>query len=99
MDSEAVDLTLHGRPKKMRLMRLRSPVTVGGTLAHPSIGVQARGSVGQAVAAVALGVALTPLAAILAFVDPGLAKDADCAAVIAAVEQPGEVKPAAPKAR
>jgi len=30
----------------------------------------------------ALGVLLTPLAALLAFVDPGLAKDADCEAVL-----------------
>jgi AsmA family protein len=36
----------------------------------------------QTGAAVALGTLLTPVAALLAFVDKGLAKDANCAAVI-----------------
>ena len=38
----------------------------------------------QTAEAVVLGVVATPLAAVLAFVDPGLAKDADCAALLAA---------------
>jgi len=59
-------------------------VLVRGTLTHPSIAVQASHSVAQTAAAVALGVVLTPLAAVLAFVDPGLAKDADCPALLAA---------------
>jgi hypothetical protein len=32
---------------------------------------------------VALGVIFSPLASVLAFVDPGLAKDADCARLLA----------------
>ncbi|MDB6087425.1 MAG: AsmA family protein [Gammaproteobacteria bacterium] len=83
LDSEALDLAFHGKPKHLRLLRLRAPVSVRGTLAHPSIGIEARRSVAQAGAAVALGIVLTPLAAVLAFVDPGLAKDADCAALLA----------------
>jgi uncharacterized protein involved in outer membrane biogenesis len=83
LDTESLDLALHGRPKRPRLLRLRAPVLVRGTLKHPSIGIEARTSVAQAGAAVALGVLLTPLAAVLAFVDPGLAKDADCAALLA----------------
>jgi uncharacterized protein (DUF2342 family) len=42
----------------------------------------------QAMAA-ALGIALTPLAAVLACVDPGLAKDAHCAALLAEVQEGG----------
>jgi hypothetical protein len=83
LDSEAVDLVLHGRPKGMRFMRLRAPVLVRGTLAHPSPGIQMRNAAAQTAEAVALGVVLTPLASVLAFVDPGLAKGADCAALIA----------------
>jgi len=56
---------------------------VRGTLSHPSAGIQTSSTVVQAAAAVALGVLLTPLASVLAFVDPGLAKDADCAALLA----------------
>ena len=83
LDSEAIDLELRGRPKGLRLFRLRSPLLVRGTLSHPTAGIQARDTVVQAAAAVALGVVLTPLASVLAFVDPGLTKDADCGALLA----------------
>jgi AsmA family protein len=82
LDSEAIDLELRGQPKGLRL-RLRAPVSVRGTLSHPTAGIQARNTVVQAAAAVALGVLLTPLASVLAFVDPGLTKDADCGALLA----------------
>ncbi len=83
LDSEAVDLELHGHPKGVRLMRLRAPVLVRGTLSHPTPGIQLRNAVAQTAEAIALGIFLTPLATALAFVDSGLAKDADCAALIA----------------
>jgi AsmA family protein len=83
LDSEAIDLELRGRPKGLRLFRLRAPLLVRGTLSHPTAGIQARDTVVQAAAAVALGVVLTPLASVLAFVDPGLTKDADCSALLA----------------
>jgi len=82
MDSEAIDLTLRGHPKRPGF-RVRSPGLVRGTLSHPSFAVQPRDAVAQTVAAVALGVLLTPLASALAFVDPGLTKDADCGALMA----------------
>jgi uncharacterized protein involved in outer membrane biogenesis len=83
LDSEAVDLVLHGYPKGVRLVRLRAPVLVRGTLAHPTPGIQLGNAAAQTAEAVALEVVLTPLASVLAFVDPGLAKDADCAALLA----------------
>ena len=83
MDSEGLDLAFRGHPKHMRLVRVRSPILVRGTLTHPSIDLQVRNSIAQTAEAVALGVVLTPLAAVLAFVDPGLAKDADCSALLA----------------
>jgi hypothetical protein len=63
-------------------VRIRSPIDIHGTLAHPDIGLKPGPLVGQAGAAVALGTLLTPVAALLAFVDKGLAKDANCSAVI-----------------
>jgi uncharacterized protein involved in outer membrane biogenesis len=83
LDSETLDLVIRGRPKSLRLLRLRSPLLVRGTMAHPSLDIQAAHSVLQAAEAVALGVVLTPPAAVLAFIDPGLAKDANCAALLA----------------
>jgi uncharacterized protein involved in outer membrane biogenesis len=40
MDTEAIDLELRGEPKSMRVLRLKAPLKVQGTLAHPSIGIQ-----------------------------------------------------------
>lgn len=37
--SEALDLTLHGQPKNLRLFRLRAPIQVRGTLDHPAFGI------------------------------------------------------------
>jgi uncharacterized protein involved in outer membrane biogenesis len=86
LDSEALDFAFHGHPKNFELLRIRSPLLVRGTLSHPSIDIKARNSVVQVTEAVALGAVFTPLAAVLAFVDPGLTKDADCAALIASAE-------------
>ena len=96
LDSEALDLTVRGRPKSWRLVRLRSPVLIRGTLKHPSLRLEARNSIAQAGEAAALGVLLTPLAAVLAFVDPGLAKDTDCAALLAQARTEGVRVPPAP---
>ncbi|MBS0419301.1 MAG: AsmA family protein [Proteobacteria bacterium] len=82
LDSEALDLKLIGRPKHPRL-RIRAPLLVRGTLRHPAFSIEAKKPIAQAGGAVALGVLLTPVAAMLAFVDPGLAKDSDCGALLA----------------
>jgi uncharacterized protein involved in outer membrane biogenesis len=39
LDTETLDLTLRGHPKSLRVLRLRAPVAVRGTLSHPSIDV------------------------------------------------------------
>jgi uncharacterized protein involved in outer membrane biogenesis len=44
LDSESLDLEIRGRPKSVRLFRLRAPITVRGTLAHPYLGIQTSGS-------------------------------------------------------
>lgn len=83
LKNENLDLSLQGDPKKVRFFRLRSPITLHGTLLHPAVGVKADKLLAQAGVATALGVLLTPFAAALALIDPGLAKNKDCAAVIA----------------
>jgi uncharacterized protein involved in outer membrane biogenesis len=82
LDSETLDLQFQGRPKHPRL-RVRAPLLVRGTLRSPSFSVDAKKPAAQAGGAIALGVLLSPVAAMLAFVDPGLAKDADCAVLLA----------------
>jgi len=85
LGDERLDLEVQGNPKKLRLTRIRAPITIKGTLAHPSIGVDAGKLAKQGAVATALGTLLTPLAAIIAFVDPGLAKNKDCAASLSSV--------------
>jgi uncharacterized protein involved in outer membrane biogenesis len=87
LNTEALNLSLRGEPKKLRLTRIRSPITVKGTLEHPSLGIDAGKLAEQGAVATALGALLTPFAAVIAFVDPGLAKNKDCAA---SVDQAGE---------
>jgi uncharacterized protein involved in outer membrane biogenesis len=83
LDSEALDLTIQGHPKKIRLVRIRSPIELRGTLARPAVRVEPGSLVKQGGVAVAIGALLTPLAALLAFVDPGLAKDQNCTELLA----------------
>ena len=80
--SERINLRLKGEAKEFRLIRLMAPITVQGTLKSPKIGVDAGKAAGQVGIAAAIGSLLAPLAAILPFVDPGLAEDANCQALI-----------------
>jgi uncharacterized protein involved in outer membrane biogenesis len=90
---EELHLEIKGEPKKLRLTRLRTPVEVRGHLADPSFGVNVASTLKQGAVATALGTLLTPLAAIIAFVDPGLAKDQNCAAMIADADSKGPRAP------
>jgi uncharacterized protein involved in outer membrane biogenesis len=97
LGSETFDLTLKGDSKKFRVTHLFLPITIDGHFRNPQFGVQAGSAVTQGGAAVALGALFTPLAAILPFVDPGLAKNADCSALMAeAKTAPAPVKGALP---
>jgi AsmA family protein len=83
LGSEQLDLTIHGQPKKIHLVRVRAPVDIKGVLTKPSFQPDKGQLLKQGGVAVALGALLTPLAAMLAFVDPGLAKDQDCSQLLA----------------
>jgi AsmA family protein len=87
LKDETLDLSLRGQPKKVRILRLRTPITLHGTLLQPKIGVDPGKLAAQTGGAVVLATLLTPVAAVLAFVDGGLAKDANCAALIGQAEQ------------
>lgn len=87
--TERVDLTFRGHDKKFRLVRVLLPITAKGPIMAPKLGVKPGAAIAQGGAAVTLGSLLSPLAAILPFVDPGLAKDANCAALIAEARADG----------
>ena len=89
LGGESLNLRLDGQPKKPRLLRLWAPITLQGTLLHPKPGVDAGKAAGQIGLGVAVGAVLAPLAAILPFIEPGLAKDADCAALVGDAQSQG----------
>jgi uncharacterized protein involved in outer membrane biogenesis len=80
--SESLDLTFRGALKQIRLGRARSPLHVRGALRSPSFSLEKGRLLAQTGGAALLGVALTPMAAVLALVDPGLAHDANCAELV-----------------
>ena len=85
---ETVNLRLQGAPKEFQFIRVRAAITAKGSLAHPTLGVDAGQAIAQGGIALALGM-LNPLASILAFVDPGLAKDANCGPLLADAKAKG----------
>jgi uncharacterized protein involved in outer membrane biogenesis len=87
--TERLDLRIEGKPKKFRIGSLNAPITAKGPLTGPKVGVDAGKALGQGGVAAALGAVLSPLAAILPFVDPGLAKDAACGSLVAEARQEG----------
>ncbi len=86
---ETLNLQLHGHPKKFELLRVRAPILVKGTLVQPKVGVDIAKAAPQVLLSTAVGVFAAPLAAIIPFVNPGLAKNADCAALTAEAKRNG----------
>lgn len=87
--TEQMNFKIAGKPKEPRLVRLMAPVTVNGPIVQPKIGVEPGRAIAQGGIAAALGAFVTPIAAILPFVDLGLAKDAACGALIAEAGREG----------
>ena len=40
MDTETLDLVLRGEPKSLRVLRLKAPLLIRGTLAHPELSIE-----------------------------------------------------------
>ncbi len=89
LGTERLDLSLQGQPKKWHLVRVKSPIVLRGTLLKPSIRVDAGKTLGQGSVAAGLATLLSPVAAVLAFIDPGLAKNADCSALLDEAKKSG----------
>lgn len=81
--NETIALRVEGHPKKFRIGRVATPITIQGKMANPKIGIEAGKAVAQLGAAGALGVLLTPVAAIIPLISTGSTKDVDCARLLA----------------
>ena len=86
--NETLDLRLQGEPKEVRLIRVAAPITLQGRLRAPQVGVETEAIAAQGGLAALLGSLVAPIAAILPFVDPRLADDANCAALLAGRVEP-----------
>ena len=83
LGSETLDLRIDGESKRPRLLRLWTPILVSGPLTAPRVGVDTSQIVGQGGLTAVLAAIVAPAAALFAFVDPGLAEDANCGSLIA----------------
>jgi uncharacterized protein involved in outer membrane biogenesis len=81
--TEAVDMAFRADGKKISLFSGQSPVGLGGHFAEPKLQVITPQLVGRAGAGLGLAIVATPVAGLLAFVDPGDAKSAACGPVLA----------------
>jgi uncharacterized protein involved in outer membrane biogenesis len=79
---ETLDLEIEGEPKEPRLIRIAAPISIEGRLRSPRVGVEVEDAADQGLLA-ALATIAAPLAAVLPFIDPGLAEDENCAALLA----------------
>ena len=80
---ESMSLAFRADAKKFSLFSGQSPVGIGGHFAAPAIQIISPQLLARGGAAVALGIVATPIGALLAFVDPGDAKAAQCGPVLA----------------
>ncbi len=89
LNSETVNLKVEGHTKKPRLVRIIAPFDVRGHLVKPTMKIETGPVIAQAGAAVGLGAVLSPLAAILPFLAPGGAHDANCSALLTEASSAG----------
>lgn len=81
--TEAVDLAFQADSKKFSLFSGQSPVSIVGRFAAPKLNVISGELLGRAGAGLGLALVATPVAGLLAFIDPGDAKAAACGPVLA----------------
>lgn len=85
--NETLDYRLHTQPKQPSVAALSTPIRIGGTFADPKVRPEMTELGLRTGAAVALGVFLTPLAALLPTLQLGLGEDHNCEALIAEVRR------------
>lgn len=89
LESERMAFRVKGHAKEPRLVRVLLPITLQGPIRSPKPGVEPGQAIAQGGIAVALGALVSPIAAVLPFVDPGLADNANCAGLLAGARAEG----------
>lgn len=83
LGQETLDLTFRPQPKDPSIFSSRAPLYVTGTMKEPGFEVDKTTIAGRVGAAVALGVLVNPLAALIPLIETGPGEDANCAALFA----------------
>ncbi|RDI97974.1 AsmA family protein [Dyella solisilvae] len=92
--SEKLNLDIHPNSKGVRIISLRSPLYVKGTLKNPDVGVQPGPLILRGGGALALGVLAAPVAALLPLVATSKEQpDNTCVAVLEQMRSPSKAKP------
>ena len=91
LKTEALKLTLRTEAKHFSVGSLPTPIDIGGTLGAPSIQPDLKEAGTRAVAAVGLGLLLTPLAALLPTIQTGTGEDGACAGLVREAQAPPRV--------
>lgn len=84
---EIIKAKLDAKPKDSSIFAVQIPITVSGDLKTPAVGLDSKKAGEKGALAVALGSLLTPLVALLPFIEKGDAQNADCRALIASAKK------------
>jgi AsmA family protein len=82
LKNEQFKVEMLAHPKDFSPLSARTPIGAQGTFADPHVAIDPSQAIARGAASVALGVLLTPLAAIIPLLDPGEGKDSPCAALL-----------------
>ena len=90
LKDETLDLEMHPHSKGIRVLSLRSPLYLRGTLKHPDAGVEKGPLLARGVGAAVLGVVAAPAAALAALVAPSHENENACTGVLASMRKPAK---------
>jgi len=79
---ELISAKLDAKPKDSSIFSAQTPITLSGQFTSPSVGLDKEKIAKKGAVAVILSSLLSPLAAIIPFIEKGDAKNADCRALI-----------------
>jgi len=88
LNDESLKLSFKGKPKKFRLVKLNSPILIGGHLSAPTFGIDAGPALAQGGIGAVLSTVATPLLA-LPFLNLHGAPDANCAGLLSQASAEG----------
>jgi len=80
--NETMNIRLEPHPKDVSILTFRTPITVRGSMKNPSVSLDPGQAGARAGVMIALGVFLTPLAALIPTIELGLGEDSDCRGLV-----------------